>query len=130
MGFNKTILIVAFVLLVIALVVIGLMINSAIGNAQFPPEVSVCPDWWKTDMSGNNVICNNTKSLGKKIGGTGICNILPNDVTGENGSMTNSKYRGLGTSAMKAKCHLATQCGITWDGITNTTNPDGGSRWC
>jgi hypothetical protein len=128
MGFNKTILIVAFVLLVIALVVIGLMINSAIGNAQFPPEVSVCPDWWTTEMSGNNVICNNTKNLSKK--GTKACKNLPHDVPDAESSMTHSNYRGLGSSAMVAKCNLAKTCGVTWDGITNTTNPDGGAPWC
>ena len=128
MGFNKTVLIIAFALLVIALVVIGLMINSAIGNAQFPPEVSVCPDWWTTETSGNNVICNNTQSLGIK--GTPVCQNLPNDVSGEESSMTNSKYRGLGTSAMQSKCNLAKKCGVTWDGVTNTSNPDSGGKWC
>ena len=130
MGFNKTILIIAFVFLVIALVVLGLMINSAITNAQFPPEVSVCPDWWTTEMSGNNVICKNDHSLGKKKTGTGKCDILPNDVPGAESSMTNSNYKGLGSYAMKAKCDLAKQCGVTWDGITNTTNPDSGGPWC
>ena len=72
MGFNKTILIIAFVFLVIALVVLGLMINSAVTNAQFPPEVSVCPDWWTTDTSGSDVICKNDHNLGKKKTGTGM----------------------------------------------------------
>lgn len=128
MGFNKTILIIAFVLLVIALVVIGLMINSAISNAQFPPEVSICPDWWTTDTSGTNVICKNPRKLHQKD--KRLCQNLPHDVPDAKKSMTHSDYRGLGNYAMVEKCKLAKKCGVTWDGITNTSNPDSGKPWC
>tara|TARA_B100001093_G_C26228547_1_gene759238 strand:+ start:126 stop:503 length:378 start_codon:yes stop_codon:yes gene_type:complete len=125
MGFSKTILIIAFVLLVISLVVIGLMIRSAVSNSQFPPEVSICPDWWTSEISGNDVLCiSKNNNLGN-----GNCTSLPRAVDGVS-SMTNSKFKGLGNTSMSNKCNLAKACGVTWDGITNTIDPDTGSPWC
>ena len=63
MSFQKTILIIAVVLLIISLIIIGISLIKASKNATWPPNTGVCPDYW-VDLSGNGSQCVNVKSLG------------------------------------------------------------------
>jgi len=111
MTFQKTVLVVALVLLIISLVVIGLLIKSATLSAKFPPETGKCPDYLKAQLSNGQLACTNPLNLGT-CGGA-FAPIGGSDV----GSIT-------------ANCKAAKKCGLTWDGITNVQNNATGSPYC
>ena len=115
MNFQKLILTVAIIILIITLVVIGLSLSKASSAQTWPPIVGECPDYW-VDMSGNGEACLNSHSLGK-------CN-LPS--TGEKNTMNfnQSPFNNAGSDGICAKYRWATGCNVTWDGITSgISNP-------
>ena len=64
MTFQKIVLVIATVLLIIILIVIGVTLSNAYSDAQWPPVVGECPDYWvDTGEKGN--ACLNTHRLGK-----------------------------------------------------------------
>ena len=66
MNFQKTVLTISIVLLIVALIVFGSMI--ATDKSEYPPVEAQCPDYW-IDMSGGmgtGGYCINTKNLGKE----------------------------------------------------------------
>ena len=65
MNFQKTVLTISIVLLIVALIVFGSMIYT--DKSEYPPVAAQCPDYW-IDMSGGmgtGGYCINTKNLGK-----------------------------------------------------------------
>ena len=60
MTFQKVVLIIALILLILSLVIIGVLIKSAQTSAKFPPETSKCPDFFKVDLE-NGKRCFNPK---------------------------------------------------------------------
>lgn len=122
MTFQKTVLIVAFVVLIICLTILGLMIRSAVKNGEFPPEISFCPDYWKTSYNKNGgLVCLNSLGMPKgKDGGVAPCDTI---------DLSDSKYQGMGPKAMRSKCEIANACHVTWDGVTNGTDINN-KKWC
>jgi hypothetical protein len=114
MNFQRIVLTIALILLIISLVAIGLLIKSAMKNTKFPPEVSQCPDYFKTSMINGKLSCANPMNLGK-------CSSI---------DLGNSKLQGTSVNAMTAKCNVAKGCGVTWDGVTNVTNHNTGRPYC
>lgn len=108
MNFQKTVLIMATVLLIIILVVIGVSLSKASVEENWPPIVGECPDYW-VDMSGNGEACFNSHSLGR-------CNV-PRE--GEKGTMNFNQAPFTGDNGNCAKYNWATACEVTWDGITS-----------
>jgi len=102
--FQRIILIIAGILLILSLVVVGILLWNAKATDLYPPEIGSCPDYFT--LSSADQKCHNVKDLGN--GGAGCETISfpplkgPNDETGR-----------------KARCAWATGCGVTWDGITN-----------
>ena len=112
-GFQKTILFVAIIILIIALVMIGMSLSYA-KKKQWPPMVSECPDYWLIDGSGNNAKCINVKDLGTCEKPSGQNHIVMN--------FNEAPYTG--TQGNCNKYNWATRCGISWDGITyGVSNP-------
>ena len=109
MNFQKIILTIATVLLIVILVVIGISLSKATVEDVWPPIVGECPDYW-VDMSGNGEACFNTHSLGK-------CNI-PSDTNGKN-TMNFNQSPFTGANGECSKYKWATTCEVTWDGITS-----------
>ena len=103
-GFQKIVLISAIIILLVALIFIGTAISYA-QDDQWPPIVPQCPDYWQADGSGNNTTCTNVMNLG-------TCNSVMN--------FNNAPFTG--DSGACAKYNWATNCGITWDGITYGVN--------
>ena len=103
-NFQKIVLIVASVILILCLVIIGVLLRNRQFNIKFPPEIGNCPDYY---TSGPNDTCNNT--IGLKVKN-------PNCSTGNFSTFT-------GEGANVKKCNWSKQCGVTWDGITNMTPP-------
>ena len=58
--FQKIVLTIAAVILIITLAIIGLLLFNQHSTAQWPPEVSSCPDYF-TATSEN--ICQNTGNI-------------------------------------------------------------------
>ena len=107
-GFQKMVLISAIVILIIALVIIGISLNSAVSNEDWPPIVPECPDYWVIDGSGNNTRCINVKDLGVCPAKSGekhqIMSFQSDSFTGDNGSCNKNNW--------------AKKCQVSWDGIT------------
>ena len=114
--FQKTVLSVFIVILIICLIIIGYLLYYHRLSEKYPPVVGSCPDYWEdvtADESKNGVSC---KYLG----------INPNaevysdwkSSIGKNTAFTSSYWRGeLGI------CHKAAWArknNIVWDGVTNT----------
>ena len=111
MTFQKIVLVIAFVLLIISLVIIGLLIKSATLSAKFPPETGRCPDYLKAQLSNGTLTCTNPKNLG-------TCS----------GAFT--PVGGSDVGSITANCKAAKKCGLTWDGVTNVQNNETGQKYC
>ena len=108
MGFQKTILMVAVIILIIMLVVIGVSLSKSMDEQVWPPIIGECPDYW-VDMSGNGEECFNSHSLGK-------CNV-PTD--GQKDPMNFNTAPFNSATGLCSKYRWAQACDITWDGITS-----------
>ena len=106
-GFQKTVLIIAIIILIITLIIIGMALSKKSAEIGWPPMVPQCPDYWTIDGSGNNTTCINVKDLGtcKSVGSKHkTMNFNTSEFTGAQG--TCNKYT------------WANNCNISWDGIT------------
>jgi hypothetical protein len=113
MTFQKIVLVIAVILLIITLIFIGMALSKAKNSESWPPLVGECPDYW-VDLSGNGAMCVNKQSLGK-------CNV---PTTGDANSMDFTTSVFAGNNANCAKYTWAKGCDVTWDGITSgVTNP-------
>lgn len=105
-GFQKIVLIVATIVLIVTLIFVGVTLGSS--DETWPPSVPDCPDWWVADGSGNNSMCVNVKDLGVCPAQSGkkhqVMNFSSSMFTGDNGSC--------------AKYTWANNCKVSWDGIT------------
>lgn len=124
LAFQKTVLGIAVVLLIVMLALIGYTLSYSTAT-NWPPIVGDCPDYW-VDLSGNGEQCFNSHSLGtNKIQACG----LPNKDSTTNKVVTVD----LSTKTDCEKYDWAYNCGLTWDGITSgvinpcdtTTTDDG-----
>ena len=106
--FQKIVLIIAVILLILTLVIIGYSLSKAKSNAPWPPLIGDCPDYW-VDLSGNGGQCVNTQSLG-------TCNIPS---SGQENAMDFSGSTFTGANGLCAKYTWAKNCGVTWDGINS-----------
>ena len=92
MSFQKTVLIIALIVLSVMLFFIALAMKGLKKSQEYPPEVSECPDFWTKNDQG---FC--SPSLNKNTSGSAGCQL----------------YKG-GDKAI-----FAQNCGIEWDGLTN-----------
>jgi hypothetical protein len=106
-GFQRTVMMVSIVLLVLSLILIGVTLyRQKYADITFPPVVAECPDYWENVSTDDNVvICKNVKNLGK-------CNLSEKNFSGQEFT---------GNSGLCEKQKWAKDCGIVWDGITNNT---------
>ena len=115
MSFQKAVLMIAVVFLILFLVLIGIALKNSSTDAEWPPIIGNCPDYW-VDLSGNGSMCFNSHSLGK-------CNIP----TPENKNTMNfdqSPFNGSDGNCAKYKWAAPKGCNVTWDGINyGVSNP-------
>jgi len=115
MSFQKTVLIVSFVILIIILAFMYYALKHASDSQPWPPVLGDCPDYW-VDLSGNGGACLNSHSLG-------TCNIpsrasdLGPVIDSNSMNFDQSPYND-STNGGCSKYKWATNCGVTWDGIT------------
>lgn len=99
MSFYKIVLIIAIILLIALLIFIGVALKTQ-ATQTWPPVIGECPDYW-VDTSGNGGNCVNVKNLGT----------CPKDM-----NFTTPIFSG--TNGNCSRYQWATNCGVTWDGIT------------
>jgi hypothetical protein len=114
-SFQKIVLMIAVVILILALLIIGMSLIYS-KKKTWPPNVASCPDWWVMDGSGNRAKCINVKDLGVcKPQGNMSHQVMDFNVgpfSSSNSSSTCNKYT------------WANRCKVTWDGITyGVSNP-------
>jgi hypothetical protein len=114
-GFQKLILFIAIIILLISLVVITISLYNS-RNANWPPLVPSCPDYWISDGSGNNASCINVKDLGVCKPSSGDLHLKMN--------FNNAPYTGANGTC--AKYTWANNCKVAWDGLNyGVNNPCG-----
>jgi len=112
-NYNKTVLVVASVLLILGLVIIGFFITSAQKNSTYPPVIGDCPDYWDVGYNTTNKkICTNRRSINSGRA-SNDCRTYPV-----------ASFSVAGTSDNDIICEKnkwAKRCNIHWDGITNNS---------
>jgi hypothetical protein len=137
--FQSTSLAIALAILVFSVIVIAIILYTV--TDPYPPMVDACPDYWttstylganeskcdatdfgccsdyatpKNDAEGSNcpVKCYNAHDLGKP---SSTCTSKPKEM-----DFSGDIYKG--SSGICNKQKWASECGITWDGITNIAN--------
>jgi hypothetical protein len=103
MSFQKTIINIAVVTLIIMLGFIGYMMYKSSADTQYPPDVAECPDYWTVVGLER---CQNKMGLGSCGGGI-------KDFSG-------ADWQGQG--GLKKKLEWSKGCGLVWDGVTNNTS--------
>ena len=106
-NFQKIVLIIAIILLILALAFIGTAISNEKNIHDFPPIIAECPDYWMHDVVENK--CINDRELGKEIDGVKLKEFTIND---PNLASMCKKKRGM------------VEYNLSWDGITNNPKLD------
>lgn len=94
--FQKSVLIIALVVLIALLISVGILLNKHSKNTSWPPIQNTCPDYW---TEGDNGVCT-TDSLN----------------TGPNGAVISTA--GVGDTRCE-KRRWAIDNGIMWSGVSN-----------
>lgn len=104
LSFNKKIILVGIILSIIIFCIYLLIFYFSYTKHVYPPVIPSCPDYW-IDESNNEKgsRCVNKNNIG-------VCD---NDIM----NFTTSKWIGHNGKCNKYK--WATQCKVSWDGITN-----------
>jgi len=113
-NYNKTVLVVASVLLILGLVIIGFFITSTQKNSSYPPVISDCPDYWDVGYDTSN----------KKTCTARTINVGPASASADCRSYPVASFNVSGTSDNAIICEKnkwAKRCNIHWDGITNNS---------
>ena len=128
--FQKVVMIVCLIFLVICLILIGISLYRNRFKEKFPPVVGTCPDYWddvtNSDEHGKKkgIVCMNTglnppPDLANNMGSQ----MCPGN--GKTMSFTSGRWHGKNGICHKAS--WARECGIVWDGVTNS-NVDCGKK--
>ena len=113
--FNRTVITVAGIILIIVLVVVLFLVLSGATEDKFPPTIPTCPDYWtvSNDDQGN-IICRSK---------SGINTDGPNNVSVFNYAIDcpNFDIKNMETLACPggALRDWADRNGVHWDGVTN-----------
>ena len=101
MNFQKSVVLVAIIILIIVLIFIGYMLNNFHSSKKFPPVISECPDYWIPEENK----CTNPKNLGTLTSGCKGPKNFDTDI-----------YNSHNGDCLKAK--WANSCNLVWQGIT------------
>lgn len=95
--FQKSVLIIALVVLIALLISVGILLNKHSKNTSWPPIQNTCPDYW---TEGDN----------------GLCTTDLNALNTGDGTVTSTANAG-DTTCLKRK--WAIDNGIMWSGVSN-----------
>jgi hypothetical protein len=99
--FQKTVIFLASLILMILLVVLGISMSYSKASISWPPTVGNCPDYW-IDTNGDGSNCVNTLNLGNS-GTPNTMNFNTASFKGSNGNCRKNKW--------------ANHASVSWDGI-------------
>lgn len=102
-NFQKIVIIIAIILLILALAFIATAISNDKKNTQYPPVISECPDYWKHNVERN--VCENVHNLGKK--------------TSDGSKIKDFDLNMLNKLTLCDKLSGSKYLNLSWDGITN-----------
>ena len=101
MGFKRSVLIIALIVFIVMLLIMAVVIKNSYENVVYPPEISLCPDYWEVNDDGKTCKATNNNRGTYAVG----------DVSDDFSDMSNS--------ARIDKCIWASDNGVNWDGVTN-----------
>ena len=105
MSFQKTVLIIALIVLSVMLFFIALAMRGLKQSQGYPPEIAECPDYWTKDTDGK---CKRPDNLDS-----------PNFGTAKGNANCGHFPRGTDGTSEEAKKLFSDECTLEWDGITN-----------
>jgi len=125
--FQKNIITIGLVVLIIATILLLLIVRTSLENASWPPIKPECPDYWDISINSvNGLSCINNAGINecKRNFPNNVDSNQPGWCTSETGFTENKIKVTLGGLSRKkdidcAKNLWAKYEGVTWDGITN-----------
>ena len=100
MGFYKNTIIAFAIQLVILLVIMAFIISNKNNTQEFPPILGICPDFYS-------------------LNDTGTCTTDSNVYSSKEATCVRMNPKGM---AINEKRNWASDCGVAWDGITNSSS--------
>lgn len=121
MSFYSMVLIIAFVILLISLIFVGILLQNQDANKEFPAQANYCPDGWGVDSSGNCAPATGNLPKPSTDGGS----VTSTDYT-TGGIFTavagSGKYKPVEGVSLCDKREWAISKGVSWDGVSNFNN--------
>ena len=116
--FNKIVLTIATVVLIISLVVVVFLVIASNENEKFPPLIPDCPDYWDLNINFNDN--DHTKSI-SCINRSTVNTPAPSNSKHDKSCASYDVLTGNITAEdnLTHKCNWATKCNVVWDGVTN-----------
>ena len=111
MSFYSIVLIIAFVILLISLIFVGILLQNQDANKEFPAQANYCPDGWGVDVSGN---C--APATGNTPAADDYTDIFTETPAGS------GKYKPVEGVSLCDKRNWAIGKGVSWDGVSNFNN--------
>lgn len=116
MGFQKTVLMVALVILSITIIVLSIFISRKDDEKIWPPESSTCPPYYDISYNNNGTFCKD--AFGIHNGSTiDISAVFIDDGVNKN---TCENFYVESTSGKKMnseqKCSFVEKCKVNWEG--------------
>ena len=108
--FNSTVLIIASIILIILLIIVALVMYYSAKNADYPPVVSECPDYWNVTKENDKTVCKN------------ILKVNPHSVSDIDSCNKINTVNFIGLNDKNTICNKfkwAKNCNVVWDGVTN-----------
>lgn len=119
-SFYSNVLIVAFIILIITLIGLGIMLQEQNISIEFPPLQNKCPDHWK--VSGDNCVVEETNINLGDIGYEGIVENEYIDSVVETANAGGTLEKSVTWSNESLRCDKkkwSINNGIVWDGVSN-----------
>ena len=110
MSFYSIVLIVAFIILLLTLVAVGIMLQNQDKNKAFPTQMSPCPDGWGVSDTGACVQPDNGINMGNSIDTSSEKSIWVADGT---------DYKPKESATVCDKKAWANENKVYWDGVSN-----------
>lgn len=115
MSFYSMVLIIAFVILLISLIFVGILLQNQDANKEFPAQANYCPDGWGVKDNGYCV-----PATGNLPTPPDDASISPSDYT-EIFDADSGTYKPQDKSLCD-KRKWAIDKGVSWDGVSNFNN--------
>tara|TARA_B110000444_G_scaffold222081_1_gene223806 strand:+ start:723 stop:1091 length:369 start_codon:yes stop_codon:yes gene_type:complete len=113
MGFQKTVLIIALVVLSISIIVLSIFISKKDDEKTWPPESSTCPPYYDISKNVLGTLCNNSFDMGTKD--TDISGV---EISGHPNKCGNFYVKSNSGVIMNTtqKCDFVKKCKVNWEG--------------